>query len=110
MIHIEDNWYIDADEYSFILMRDTGSKDIRTGGVVFRDHKYYKTMQKAVEGYIQYRLKKITSENNLELSEALRAFSNEVKRLTDMLDVERMMVELRQTAQGATDCISEEAQ
>lgn len=94
MIHLEGNWYIDADETEFILLeqyerpaseyykKKTG-QDVET---VRKVAGYYTTMRNAVKGYRDMLVRKAVSTDEFaRVSGALRAVDEIDGRIEEML-------------------------
>ena len=71
MIHIEDNYYVYVDDYSYALKQDTGRIDKKKGGKVFNNLGYYSSIEKALQAYNNERIKQ-NLVGNLELCDAIR--------------------------------------
>lgn len=86
MIHIKDNYYIDADETQFILVKDEGKVDKK--GRKIRDYiGYYATFAQAVKGYCKMAQRQdVANKPDRELVEAFFDFENLVKELEELLN------------------------
>lgn len=95
MIHIEGNWYIDADETEFILLeqyerpaseyykKKTG-QDVET---VRKVAGYYTSLRNAIKGYRDTLVRKAVSKNEYaRVSGALRAVDEIDSRIEEMLE------------------------
>lgn len=51
MIKIIDDWYLDSDDASYVLKRDTKTFD-KNGKKVFTDYSYYGTLERLFESLI----------------------------------------------------------
>ena len=89
MFHIENDWYIDADDYCYTLMRKTDSVD-KNGATIYRDLRYYPTIGAALKGYAEMRLRKITAEKDAELSQGLQYLIKEVDRIGSVVDLKSL--------------------
>lgn len=63
MIHINNEYYIDADAYSFVLKKVHFAKDKKTGEEVRKDITvgYYATIDIALKGYLKHKSREIVS-------------------------------------------------
>ena len=86
MFHIENDWYLDADDYCYTLMRKTDSTD-KNGNTIYKDLRYYPTIGAALKGYAEMKLRKITAEKDAELSQGLQALTKEVDRIQSVMDL-----------------------
>ena len=86
MIRIKDNYYIDADETQFILVKDEGKVDKR--GIKIRDTiGYYSTFAQAVRGYCKMAQRQdIINKPDRELCDAFFDFENLVRELEELLN------------------------
>lgn len=86
MIHIKDDYYIDADETQFMLVKDEGKTDKH--GKRIRDFiGYYGTFKQAVKGYCKMAQRKTVAEGpDMELADALFTFESIVSEMEDLLD------------------------
>ena len=88
MIHIDKNYYIDADENQFILLRTVKRKDKKTGemkdGTDYLS--YHATVSQAVRAYLRMQERTVAHQDDMELSEALSAYEKAVNRLQKLID------------------------
>ena len=86
MIHIKGDYYIDADPYQFILVKDEGKVDKR--GIKIRDTiGYYPTFAQAVKGYCKMAQRQdIIDKPDRELVEAFFDFETIVRELDELLN------------------------
>ncbi len=91
MIHVFDDYYIDADEYQYILKQDMHRKDKRKkndGSVeeydAYKVISYHKTISSAISAIIAENHREITSGDDIELAKALRMISDADR---DMIDI-----------------------
>lgn len=87
MIHVENDWYILADDYSYCLCRDTGKTD-KDGKKIYDGHKYYPSIEMAIQGYMRIRMINVLSNKDLELYEALNALKQEIKRINEFMRID----------------------
>ena len=88
MIHIEKDWYIEWDEYSYMLFRDTGKTRNDTGGTRKDNCKWYPTIGAALEGYLKICVMQKASKNNYELREAVEMIKTEAERVRGLVSAE----------------------
>ena len=86
MIHIKDDYYIDADETQFTLVKDEGKVD--KNGKRIRDYiGYYPTFAQAVKGYCKMAQRQdIIDKPDRELCDAFFDFENLVRELEELLN------------------------
>jgi len=86
MIHIKDNYYIDADETQFQLIRMTGKLD-KQGKPIKDFIGYYATFAQAVRGYCKMAQRQdIINKPDRELCDAFFDFENLVRELEELLN------------------------
>lgn len=63
MIHINNEYYIDADVYSFVLKKVHFAKDKKTGEETRQDITigYYATIEMTLKGYLKHKSREIVS-------------------------------------------------
>ena len=86
MIHIEKNYYIDADESQFMLVRMTGKKDKKTGKEVKDYLSYHATISQAVKAYLRMQERNVVRNDDMELKAALSSFEKVADRLQRLID------------------------
>lgn len=85
MIHIEKNYYIDADESQFQLIRMTGKTDKQ--GKPIKDYlSYHATISQAVRAYLRMQERNVVKNDDMTLKEALNSFEKAVDRLQRLID------------------------
>lgn len=73
MIHITGDWYVDVDQYSYILEEYTGSYTDKDG-IERKNYKnvtYHATLDKALIQFQKEQIKAALSEKDMELAEAI---------------------------------------
>ena len=88
MIHIEDNWYIDADKYGFVLQKYNGKRLDKNGEEIeiWTDQKYYSTLKKSITGYFRMKNRDFVSSNDKEILDALKELNRHHIELENKLD------------------------
>ena len=86
MIHVKENWYIDADGSEYILQRDTGKKD-KKGNAVFTDRSYHITIESALKKVARVYQMAEAEHNDMELKEAIVAFQKIAKQIEEAVKV-----------------------
>ena len=91
MIHIDKDWYVDVDQYSYTLEQYTGDS-VDKDGVVRHNYKnqtYHATLDKALKQYCREVIKGKLAERDMELKEAIEL----IKDLSANVDetVERIL-------------------
>ena len=84
MIHVFDDYYIDADEYQYILKQDMHRKDKKNNDV-YKAISYHKTIFNALWSLRDKTHREITSGNDIELAKALRMISDADSEMTDIM-------------------------
>lgn len=85
MIHIKDDYYIDADETQFILVKDEGKTD-KSGKRIRDCIGFYGTFKQAVSGFLKMEQRgNIASGPDRELDEAFRDMNLLVLELEELL-------------------------
>lgn len=93
MIHIQGDWYIDADQTNYILCRrvEVERKDKDTGApckvIEPRDQTFHRTIQQAATAYLRRMQRTAVEISDFELKDAVRALQG----LTD--DVQMLFKE-----------------
>ena len=82
MIHIENNWYIDADEMTFILKRDAGRD--KHGDIIW-DCRYFPSLDMAVRCYMKIQAARIVNQFDCEILEALEKIHEEMHRINVLM-------------------------
>lgn len=94
MIHLEGNWYIDADETEFILLEQYErpaseyykKKTGRDVEIVRKVEGYYTSLRNAIKGYRDMLIRKTVSTHKFaQISGALRAVDEIDGRIEEML-------------------------
>jgi hypothetical protein len=86
MIHIKDDYYIDADETQFILKEDKHRVD-KEGRPIFDSLGYYGTFKQAVSGFLKMEQRGIIANGpDRELDEAFRDMNLLVIELENLLN------------------------
>lgn len=92
MIHVFDDYYIDADEYQYILKQDMHRKDKRKkndGSVeeydAYKVISYHKTISSAISAIIAENYREIASDKNVELREFLSLVNDTDERMIDVM-------------------------
>ena len=86
MIHIKDDYYIDADPYQFILKRDQHKTD-KEGRPMFDLVSYHQTFAQAVKSYCRMAQRQdIMDKPDRELCDAFFDFENLVRELEELLN------------------------
>lgn len=77
MIRLKNNWAIDADSKNYRVGVITTSKNRKTGEVeeIFKTKEHASSIEHALKIVMRAEKKKIVSEQDLTLSEAIEAFS-----------------------------------
>lgn len=85
MIHVIDNFYIDADKYSYTVKKSTNRVD-KEGNPVYEALGYPVTLEDALEFILKYRQKQVVEGKDLELKECLEMFKKENQKMKEVLD------------------------
>ena len=96
MIHIKDDYYIDADAYQFILKQDMHKKD-KEGRDVYDSISYHATVEQALRSYVRLQMRGYASKPDIEIGEALDFFEQMMKELMERCNQNRMLLELEET-------------
>ena len=85
MIHLQDNYYLHADKYQFILKRKgvTGEKSDNAGAEKYDDLGYYATIGQAVHAIGELKLKAAINNPVNTIQDVLRMVAMKVKPLTE---------------------------
>lgn len=88
MIHIESNWYIDADKYGFVLQKYNGTRTDKDGKEieVWTDQKYYSTLKKALAGYFRVKSRNFVSSEDREIKDAIKELDKHYTALENKLN------------------------
>lgn len=89
MIHINNEYYIDTDAYSFVLKKVHFAKDKKTGEEVRKDITvgYYATIDIALKGYLKHKSREIVSKKDFKnIKEYLDYIKDLDKSLKEMLE------------------------
>lgn len=70
MIHVIDDWYLDADERVFVLKRNTGSLD-KDNNKIYSDYTYHSTVEKALS-YLMVKYQRDLTRFEVEIREYLQ--------------------------------------
>lgn len=85
MIHIKGDYYIDADETQFILVKDEGKVD-KQGRRIRDTIGYYPTFAQAIKGYCKMAQRMdVMNKPDRELVDAFFDFENLVRELEELL-------------------------
>ena len=87
MIKLEDGWRITTDGGTFILSRYLGTYTNKRGIATERydDFKYYPNLPQAIQAYLRVRQCKYIADNDLTLSEALKALQEQNRKILETL-------------------------
>lgn len=70
-VHIEDNLYLESDEYQFVIKEYTGKLD-KNNKELFKVHGYFSSIQHAMKHFLKMKVKKSTAKTLLELVEDIK--------------------------------------
>lgn len=76
-VHIEDNLYLESDDYSYMIREETGTD--KEGKPTYKTHGYFSTVQSAMKHLLQMKIKQSTA---VSLSELLQ----DVKRIEQYIE------------------------
>ena len=96
MIHIKDDYYIDADAYQFILKQDMHKKD-KEGRDIYDSISYHATVEQALRSYVRLQMRGYASKPDIGLGEAIDYFETMMRELVERANQERMLLELEET-------------
>lgn len=82
MIHMSDNYYIDADSNQYILQTRTTSAK---GKEVIKNIGFYNTLFMAFDAYLQIRQRQCISQGEFELKDAIKALTEERRKVAEFL-------------------------
>jgi len=83
MIHVEGDWYISVDQYSYTLMKRTGTN--KKGEPTYDNLRYFRSLREAVLGYVRISASDLLSRDEMALSEALRRLQAHFSRIDELL-------------------------
>ena len=84
MIRVDNDYYIDVDEQCYTVKIDTHKTD-KKGNEVYVIVGYYKNLQNAIKGVIDYQNKKKLKSENYDLKEALKIVLDNNTRFEKLL-------------------------
>ena len=84
MIRVDNDYYIDVDEQCYTVKIDTHKTD-KKGNEVYVIVGYYKNLQNAIKGVIDYQNKKKLKSENYDLKEALKMVLDNNTRFEKLL-------------------------
>lgn len=89
MIHVIDDYYINADKYQYTAILDTHAID-KDNKIVYSTIGYYQTVKDAVIGISKHLQKKLANTNAvMELNEYLKScemLNNQLKEIVDKIE------------------------
>jgi hypothetical protein len=65
-VQIEENLFLESDERNFVIREYTGKQD-KKGNDLFKTHGFYSTVQQALNGLVQMKVKQSTAVTLSEL-------------------------------------------
>lgn len=89
MIHIEDDYYIDADKYCYSLVqRRIAGDDAKEPGKEYYSplNSYHSTISDCLRAYVTFKQRKQVSEHDQNLQEAILAFKRIDEQVMHLLD------------------------
>lgn len=84
MIRVDNDYYIDVDEQCYTVKIDTHKTD-KKGNEIYVIVGYYKNLQNAIKGVIDYQNKKKLKSENYDLKEALKIVLDNNTRFEKLL-------------------------
>lgn len=85
MMHIKDDYYLDANDSEFVLKRKTKSTD-KNGKTVYKTEGYFNSVEGALKSLLRTYQRKYIKERSVDLAQAYKKFDTLIDEFEQLIN------------------------